>query len=155
MFSSWDERTQLLANQVLPKSKVFEFGAARLVLKDMLPEGCTYWHSDIVKRNEDTFVADLNKEFPELPQVDYIIFSGVLEYILEVKKLIIHLSQFTTNFEFSYATSEVFPEKSERRFHGWVSDLNENDIFEIAKELNWTLKVIGTWKNQTLFQFSK
>ena len=74
LFSSWDERTQLLANQVLPESKVFEFGAARLVLNEMLPYGCTYLHSDIIKRNEDTLVLDLNKEIPILPQVNYIVF---------------------------------------------------------------------------------
>lgn len=88
LFSSWDERTQLLANHILPESKVFEFGAAHLVLNEMIPKGCVYLHSDIVKRNEKTLVVDLNKNLPELPQVDYIIFSGVLEYIFEVKNLI-------------------------------------------------------------------
>jgi len=155
LFSSWDERTQLLANQILPKSAVFEFGAAKLALKEMLPEGCTYLHSDIVKRAEDTLVIDLNKEHPKLPQVDYIVFSGVLEYIFEVKELFIHLSQFTNHFVFSYAVTNAFPEKSNRRSHGWVSDLSEADIITIADEIRWSYKIIGTWKKQTLFQFSK
>ncbi|GAA4943007.1 hypothetical protein GCM10023314_15100 [Algibacter agarivorans] len=155
LFSSWDERTQLLASQVLPNSKVFEFGAARLVLKNMLPEDCTYLHSDIVKRNEETLVVDLNKELPKLPKVDYVIFSGVLEYVFEINTIIVHLSQFTNHFVLSYATTNTFANTSERRFHGWVSDLSESDIIAIAKALNWQSKIIGTWKNQTLFQFSK
>ncbi|MCF6294163.1 MAG: hypothetical protein L3J25_00565 [Flavobacteriaceae bacterium] len=155
LFSSWDERTQLLANQISPNSSVFEFGAARLVLEDMLPEGCQYLHSDIVKRNEDTLVIDLNKELPNLPQVDYIVFSGVLEYIFEVKDLLAHLSQFTNHFVFSYAVTNTFPDKGNRRFNGWVSDLSEVDICTIAEDLQWESSIVGTWKKQTLFQFSK
>jgi hypothetical protein len=155
LFSSWDERTQLLANQILPNSTVFEFGAAKLALKEMLPEGCTYLHSDIVKRAKDTLVIDLNKEYPKLPQVDYIVFSGVLEYVFEVKELLIHLSQFTNHFVFSYAITNVFPEKSNRRSHGWVSDLSEASILAIADEMKWSYTIIGTWKKQLIFQFTK
>jgi hypothetical protein len=155
LFSSWDERTQLLANQIAPNSTVFEFGAAKLALKAMLPDGCTYLHSDIVKRAEDTLVIDLNKELPNLSQVDYIVFSGVLEYVFEVKELLIHLSQFTDNFVFSYAVTNTFPEKGNRRFNGWVSDLSEKNILEIADKMQWKSKTIGTWKKQSLFQFSK
>jgi hypothetical protein len=155
LFASWDERTQLLAKQITPQSKVFEFGAAKLALRTMLPEGCTYLHSDIVKRAEDTLVIDLNKEFPNLESVDYIVFSGVLEYIFEVKELFIHLSQFTNHFVFSYAVTNAFPEKSNRRLHGWVSDLSEADIITIAEEMKWKQNIVSTWKKQTLFQFSK
>ncbi|RKE97981.1 hypothetical protein [Ichthyenterobacterium magnum] len=155
LFASWDERTQLLANHVQPNSIVFEFGAARLVLKNMLPEGCTYLHSDIVSRNEDTLVVDLNKELPQIPNVDYVIFSGVLEYIFEVEALIKHLSEFTNHFVLSYAVTNHFKEKTDRRFHGWVSDLSEADLFAIAHKFQLKSKIIGTWKKQVLFQFSK
>jgi hypothetical protein len=155
LFASWDERTQLLAKQIKPQSIVFEFGAARLVLKAMLPEGCEYLHSDIVKRNEHTLVIDLNKELPNLPQVDYIVFSGVLEYVFKVKDLLDYLSQFTNHFVFSYAVTNTFPDKGNRRFNGWVSDLSEDDICTIAEDLQWESSIIGTWKKQTLFQFSK
>ena len=155
LFVSWDERTQLLANQIQPNNKVFEFGAARLVLEDMLPKGCEYFHSDIIRRNENTLVVDLNKKKPNLPQVDYIIFSGVLEYIFEVETLLEHLSQFTNNFVFSYAVTNHFKEKTDRRFHGWVSDLSEADLLTIANKLHLKSEIFGTWKKQVLFHFSK
>lgn len=155
LFKSWDERTQFLANQIVPNSIVFEFGAAKLALKEMLPKGCKYLHSDIVKRNEATIVADLNKILPDLPQVDYIVFSGVLEYVFEVKDLLIHLSQFTNHFVFSYAVTDTFQEKGKRRFNGWVSDLSEADVIAIAEDLHWKSNIVGTWRNQSLFQFSK
>lgn len=155
LFLSWNERTQLLANQIIPDSKVFEFGAARMALKTMLPSGCIYLHSDIVKRNKNTLVIDLNAELPNISKVDYIVFSGVLEYIFDVKRLLLHLAQFSEHFIFSYALTDAFPEISNRRYNGWVSDLNTSHFLEIANELGWNYKIIGTWKKQTLFKFSK
>ena len=64
-----------------------------------------------------------------------------MEYIFEVEKLIIHVSQYTNHIVFSYATTNSFFEKPERRFHGWVSDLSEADIIGIANGLNWKSKI--------------
>lgn len=155
MFSSWDERTEMLANKVKPYSTVFEFGSAKLVLKDMLPVGCVYFNSDIVKRNKDTLVVDLNQYLPQISKVDYIIFSCVLEYLFDVKSVLLHFSQYTNNFVFSYATTEAFSNKSVRRYNGLVDDLSENDFISIAKEMDMTFEVIGHWKSQSLYHFKK
>lgn len=155
LFSDWNERTQLLANQIQSHSKVLEFGSAKLVLKSMLPNGCEYYNSDIVSRDEDTMVVDLNKELPQFPVVDYIVFSGVLEYLFEVGNILKHLSQFTDNFVFSYATTNAYSDISNRRLNGWVSDLSENEIERLAEELEMRFEIIGSWRKQTLYQFSK
>jgi len=152
LFSSWDERTKLLADKIVPNSKVFEFGAARLVLRDMLPKGCVYLHSDLVARAKDTLVADLNKEVPDIPEVDVIVFSGVLEYIFDVEELLVTLSPKTNAFIFSYATTNRFPKTSKRREHGWVSDLSEEDFKIIASKLNKNLIHLSDWKSQHLFK---
>ncbi|MBV7268542.1 class I SAM-dependent methyltransferase [Winogradskyella luteola] len=155
LFESWDERTQLLANEVQPNSRVIEFGAARLVLEKMLPEGCTYYNSDIVKRDNSTIVLDLNIELPVIESVDYVIFSGVLEYIYKVERLLKHLSSYTDCIVFSYATTDMFPDNKVRHYNGWVSDLSLEQIKSIGTDLGWYCEIIGTWKNQTLFKFSK
>jgi hypothetical protein len=151
LFSSWDERTQLLANKIKPNKTVFEFGAARLVLKEMLPDGSIYLHSDLVRRAEDTLVVDLNKELPILPQVDYIVFSGVLEYLFDIEKVLLHLNPKTSCFLFSYATVDNFSNISERREHGWVSDLSVCNLETIAIKLDKKLVHFGSWKSQHLF----
>jgi len=155
LFTDWDERTLLLAQQIKPNSKVFEFGAARLVLREAISDNCVYLHSDIVKRNDETLVFDLNKGLPEVPKVDYIVFSGVLEYIFEVEALLRHLASNTDNFLISYATTDQTPDKVKRRYEGWVSDLNEMDISNIADSIDMTLQIIGRWRTQTLYHISK
>ena len=154
LFQSWDERTRLLADCIEPNSRVFEFGAARLALKQMLPEGCTYFHSDIAKRADDTLVADLNKELPKLPKVDYVVFSGVLEYIYDVSRILEYAARSADHILFSYATTDAFDSVNERRYNGWVSDLGSDDIAKVAEAIGYRLSVIGHWKNQTLYKFS-
>lgn len=155
LFESWDERTKILASFIKPDSVVFEFGAARLVLRDFIPDNCTYIHSDIVARNESTLVIDLNKNHPELPVSDYIVFSGVLEYINDVEKVLNYCSNFTTEILFSYAIRENFSNLETRRFNGWVSDLSENDLKEISARLQWKLEKIKNWKGQVLYSLKK
>lgn len=155
IFPSWEERTILLSKQIKPNSIVLEFGASNLLLKNQLPKNCTYLHSDLVARNDETIVIDLNKELPELPISNYIMFSGVLEYIFDVKLILKHCSKYTDHLLFSYATFDKFSNTNNRRFNGWVSDLNENKIQKIANLINFDLKIIGDWKGQTLYHLTK
>lgn len=155
LFSSWDERTILLSEQIKPNSIVLEFGAAKLFLKEHLPKNCNYLHSDLVRRNEETIVIDLNKILPDLPFSNYMVFSGVLEYIFDVKLIIKHCSKYTDHLLISYATLDKFPNINNRRYNGWVSDMKEFEFIKLADEINFEVKVIGIWKNQTLYHLTK
>lgn len=155
LFPSWEGRTILLSKQIKPNSIVLEFGAANRFLKKYLPENCTYLHADLVKRNDETMVIDLNKELPHLPISNYMVFSGVLEYIFDVKLIIKYCSAFTNNILFSYATFDQFPNTNNRRFNGWVSDVKEIEFIKLADEINFEIKVIGVWKKQTLYLLTK
>ena len=155
LFSSWNERTKLLSECIMPNSIVFEFGAAKLVMKEYLPENCSYLHSDIVARDRDTIVIDLNKELSPLPLSHYVVFSGVLEYVNDVENVLKHCSKFTNTILFSYATTDVFSNIETRRFNGWVSDLSQIEIEQIANELQMELEIITQWRSQTLYRMSK
>lgn len=57
LHEEWDSRTIMIARLIPPNSRVLEFGAARLVLRDHLPINCSYQPSDIVDRGgEDNCV---------------------------------------------------------------------------------------------------
>lgn len=155
LFPSWEGRTILLSKQIKPNSIVLEFGAANRFLKKYLPENCTYLHSDLVKRNEETIVIDLNKEILDFPISNYMVFSGVLEYIFDVKLIIKHCSKYTDHLLFSYATFDKFPNINNRRYNGWVSDMKEFEFIKLADEINFEIKNIGFWKEQTLYLLTK
>ncbi|RMA57981.1 methyltransferase domain-containing protein [Ulvibacter antarcticus] len=152
---TWDERTILLAQQITPNSKVLEFGPRRLILKKNLPENCEYYNSDIIKRDDETLVIDLNKELPELPEVDFIVFSGVLEYVKDVNHLISHCNKYSKSILLSYAVTDHFSNVKNRRISGWISDLSVDDIEKIARDLKMNWSFLNVWKGQRLFRFDK
>lgn len=155
LFCDWDERTALLAAHIPENSTVFEFGAARLSLKGMLPKGCTYLHSDIVAGDNDTYVVDLNKQLPVIPKVDVVVFSGVLEYLIKVPELMLHVKDNTDILLFSYATINAYPNISVRRGHGWISDHQLETLEDLAKSCNFGSEIIGQWRKQHLFKWRK
>ena len=102
----WDRRTRMIANLIPPGSVVLEFGAWTRLLERKLPEGCTYIPSDKYDRGPGTIVCDLNGDLPDFPQVDIIVFGGVLEYIKDVPRLISHLANRCKAFVVSYAFTD-------------------------------------------------
>lgn len=153
---TWDNRTIEMAKYILPNSKVIEFGAGRIVLKDFLPKNCTYTPSDIVDRGKGTIICDLNKTpLPEFEHYDYSVFSGVLEYVNNVPKLIEHLSMYMDSFIISYATISEDSKNIKRGMHGWVNNYTEKNIIEIFQKNGFSNTNRSTWRNQVIFVFSK
>lgn len=152
---SWNKRTLLLANEIKEGSRVLEFGSGNLILKENLPKNCTYLNSDIVKRDEETIIIDLNKKIPPLPNVDFIIFSGVLEYVFNVEYVLNECLKYSKNILFSYATLDNFPNIKNRRINGWVSDLAMEDFYQILNKKDLNLEVLGNWKGQQLLIIKK
>ena len=152
---SWEDRTIRMAKFIVPNSKVIEFGAGRMVITDYLPENCSYTPSDIVDRGNSTIILDLNNtDLPIFDHYDYCIFSGVLEYVNNVPKLIKHLSVSMDTFIISYA---VVKEGNilKRGIHGWVNNYNDEAIIKIFKENEYTVANKAKWLNQEIYVFKR
>lgn len=156
LYSDWDERT-ILMSQFIPKnSSVLEFGAARLVLKKHLPKGCSYMPSDIVSRSPDTIVFDLNKDnSSQFEKYDVIFFSGVLEYVNDVKKLIKGLSLKTSKFVVSYAPLENYSNLENRKKNGWVNNYHIKDFINIFEISGFKGVEVANWRGQRIMVFNK
>lgn len=155
LLTSWDERTRIIASRIPNNVRVLEFGAGRLYLKSLLNETINYTSSDIVPRETSTIVCDLNKSpYPDLDFYDYIIFSGVLEYIYNIQKLVKYLSRYCNVIIASYAVNDL--NKDIKRIdHGWVNDYSTSDIKEIFKNCNFYCTEQIIWESQIIFIFSK
>lgn len=154
LFEDWNERTEIMSNYISVNSSVLEFGAAKLALKQFLPKNVLYTPSDIVSRSNDTIVCDLNKEpLPQFNTYDTIFFSGVLEYIHDVSKVIKHLSEITDKFIISYATTNEFPDEKARKVNGWVNNYSNDKIIEIFGQLEFKLIETNSWRKQSIYVF--
>ena len=150
----------------IPKgSRVIEFGAGNQKLKSMLDATCVYFASDLVDRGNTALVCDLNKR--PLPDFSHLsaqvaMFSGVLEYIHNVKDIVQWLSRQVELCVCSYSCFE--PPKNDllhiksatsRASNGWVNSYTEAQIVGIFGDAGFTLVNAETWEQQRLFLFEK
>jgi methyltransferase family protein len=154
---AWDGRTKMLASFLDPGSRVLEFGAGRMELARYLPNHCVYIPSDIVDRGNNTFVCDLNAQrLPPLPEHDVAVFSGVLEYVHDVRRLVAYLHEYCNTIAASYATTD-FPQQKQtltRRKHGWVNDYDGAALNRLFSSQGFECAQTLVWENQQLlFKF--
>jgi hypothetical protein len=150
--SDWDSRTRQMAGLVRPGESVIEFGAGRRLLEQTLPAGCRYIPSDLVDRGGGTLVCDLNaSDLPDFPRVDLAFFSGVIEYVNDVPRLLRHLSASVSGVVVSYGVLELNPKN--RRRNGWVNDYSESELVGIFRQIGFERVAREQWRTQLCFRF--
>ena len=150
--AEWNDRTERIAQLIQVGTSVIEFGAGKLLLKDLLPQGCSYTPSDLFDRGYGTIVCDLNgKSLPSFPSYDVAVFSGVLEYIYDVPRLILHLSNYVDTIIASYA---ILERNENRRVYGWVNDFSAAEFIEIFENSGFSCDFSEPWNAQMIYQFT-
>ncbi|MGO9173861.1 MAG: hypothetical protein ACLP7P_18120 [Rhodomicrobium sp.] len=152
LLAEWDSRTRIIADLIPDGADVIEFGAGRMVLKDMLGEGTRYQPSDIVARSEETLVCDLNRETIMLPKkYSHAVFSGVLEYVRSIPQLLSSISSKVEWVIASYSAVDRLPDIVQRKKNGWVSHLSEAELLAAFAENGFQLKDVRTWREQNIY----
>ena len=147
---SWDERTYIIASMIEPNSSIIEFGAGNMKLRNKLPENCTYQASDIISRYPGVIACDLNQEILiDLSKYDTAIFSGVLEYVYDVKALISRLTEDVEKIILSYACRDI--SNAPRLDRGWLSDYSREELEKIFTTYNYEILQYREWRNQSIF----
>lgn len=144
-------------SQYIPdKSSIIEFGAGRLILKDFINDSCTYQSSDLISREPSTIVCDLNSDdLPNFKPYDIAFFSGVLEYVVDLDKIMQKISPKMGSFIVSYATRDKIDNMTFRRNQGWLSHFTNEDLLCIFREYGFELKHKDFWTNQDIYVFDK
>ena len=153
--AAWDSRTKQIADLVEPGKSIIEFGAGRLVLKEFIPGNCSYTPSDLVDRGYGTIVCDLNSTtLPDLQKFDIAVFSGVLEYIYDVPRLILYLSSYVDVIIASYAVTDT--NESDRHMLGWVNDYSSATFAKLFANagFQWEREQTKKWEQQLIYKFT-
>lgn len=150
--SEWNERTALMAGLIPENSTVLEYGAGNEHLRTRLPKGCTYQPSDIVARSEHTFVCDLNETFSALDRKwDVIVFSGVLEYIHDLQKLLNDVRGSCGTCILSYATTDALECMTTRMRSGWVNHLSAEALEAMIARAQFSITQKQQWNGQDIY----
>lgn len=154
LFPDWDERTTILAGYIEPGSRIIEFGAGNMALKNSLPSGCSYTPSDIYQRSDEVIVCDLNKPvLIDLSRYDTAVFSGVLEYVYDIDEVFNQLKPFVKNVVLSYSCSDL--SDANRLERGWLSDYSQTELESIFRKYNFEIIGTGQWRKQLLYSLKQ
>ena len=139
----------LMVADIPPGCRVIDVGAGSQVVRSLLPDSCDYVPVDLVPRSPDTVVCDLNRDaLPELT-ADWLVASGVVEYVFDVHRLIAWVASVAPHIVLSYETADE-QTRYYRRARSWVNDYTGEQMrallnghgLEVVKTANWKLQTI-------------
>lgn len=149
---TWDERNRLIASMVSPGSSVLDLGAGAQTLRWHLKD-CKYQPCDVVSTTPDTLFCDFNNGiYPSVSaQFDYVICSGVLEYIRKPREFLIQCSLLGAKKIITYAP--FLPSQSHiwRLNQGWFNHMKQSDLERLFDEVGFQWKLAAVWKEQAVY----
>jgi len=153
---AWDDRIGLLLHHVSENSDIMDLGCGLMTMENLLPVGCKYHPVDFIKRDERTIIADLNANQYPYVKTDYIICSGLIEYVKDVPKLFKELAKLSDRIHFSYAIKRTGESaRSRKKVNGWLNSYSEKQIKTIVQKSGFRVAKVGDWCNQKLFYLRK
>ena len=144
----------LMVEDIAAGCRVIDVGAGSQVVRTLLPDNCDYVPIDLVPRSPDTVVCDLNRDaLPELT-ADWLVASGVIEYVFDVHRLIGWVASVAPHIVLSYETADE-QTRYYRRARSWVNDYTGEQMrgllnghgLEVARTAKWKLQTIY-WLNR-------
>jgi hypothetical protein len=151
---SYSKRLAIIAGYIKLHSSVLDIGCGKLELKNLLPNNCIYQGLDLVARNKNTIICNLNEQFPVIKiKFDYAVCSGVVEYLEDPNSFFKWLSQICNQAIVSYYPKESMINRSE---NGWINDFQKEEIEKIFTGNGFIiLKAEPILLNQVLYILKK
>jgi len=152
---TWDERNIIIARFIPEGSSVIDLGAGAQTLRTHLKPGCKYQPCDVVKSTPDVIFCDFNRGvFPELKETaDYVVCSGILEYIRNPKEFIGRVSKYARTLLLSYNPRMKGESRLDRMARHWVNHLTNQSLEKILDDLGLKWKLINTREpNEYLYE---
>jgi hypothetical protein len=127
---AWDARAAAAAAFVPSGARVLDLGCGRMALRGLVPNDCVYQPCDLVARDPNTIVCDLNAGgFPveAAADADIVTMLGVLEYVVDADALFAALQRSRCDIVLSYCPTE-FSAAVDRPSLGWISHFGFADL---------------------------
>ncbi len=127
-----------MAGQLVPEnSNVLDVGAGMMLLRDYIPASCTYTPLDIVARNRNTIIADLNQQQYPQSKYDVVCALFLLEFIHEPQLLFDWACKHADRLIFTYHPLQPGADRNKRRAAGFFNDYNVGELKSMALQAGW------------------
>lgn len=120
----WLNRSIVATELIRPGTSVIEFGAGTGRLGELLPPGCVYQPTDLVRRTPAFLEIDLNTDAPLPTGYDVAVLLGVIEYLHDPESALRRLRDVAGRLVLSYCPPSPGVNRLTRRSRGWVNDMS-------------------------------
>lgn len=142
----WDERNKLIGKLVPPNSSVVDLGCGAMTLKGWLSPGCVYQPCDVVQSAPEVLLCDFNEGlYPALTRkYDYVVCSGVLEYMRAPLDFLKRISQYGSKVILSYNPVRDGAGKLTRLAGGWLNHMTQPELEQLFRDAGLGFKLVLT-----------
>ena len=138
---------------------VMDCRSGAMSLKKMISSDIKYYPVDKIKRTEETILCDFNKgDFPNI-NVDYIVLSGILEYISNPLGFIRNVCLHSDNVVIAYNTIDRNDQNFDfayRLSKGWLTHLTTAQLIMIFQNYGFNVSDTQFTENcETYLKFTK
>lgn len=151
----WDDRNAIIARHIDAGGSVLDLGAGAQTLPKYLKSRNIYTPCDLIKASPDCIVCNFNQnQYPQIErQFDFVICSGLLEYIKEPLTFLKRIKPYGGIIILSYCPIENYSFKTVSRiFHGWFNHLSRRQLEEIFTQAGYTWQLIDKWQDQLIYR---
>lgn len=149
----WSERAAAAAEFLSGCASVADLGCGTMTLKRHLAPGTRYVPVDVVARDADTMVVDLNREPLPALAVEGTAALGLLEYLFDVPALFRQLSGVVVTSYNPVDLGHAGPdEQADRRRHAWVNDYSTGQLEALFGEAGWSVADRRTLGGQRIWK---
>lgn len=155
---TWDERNDIISRNIPAGSSVIDLGSGAQTLRGKLAAGCTYQPCDVVQSSPDILLCDFNRDlYPETNRAyDYVVCSGVLEYIWKPDRFLARLPELGHKILLSYNPRMDGEAVFDRLAKNWVNHLTRQSLEKEFDDAGLAWKLIHQRPpNEHLYLLSK
>jgi len=150
---AWDGRNALIASLVPRGSAVLDLGCGSQTLKNHLDAPSRYVPCDLIPR-PGVIEIDLDRNvWPDVDGAfDYVVMSGVLEYLKAPSAALCRVHDFAPALITSYQDLRPDINKITRRMrHGWVNHMTLADVLGAFLDAGWGVDAQVEWDHSYVF----
>ena len=154
----WDWRNQIISKTVPAGVSVLDLGCGAQTLRRHLSPDCKYQPCDLVKSSPDVILCDFNEGlYPEVSETyDYVICSGVLEYIRNPQEFLRRCSAFGKTMILSYCPLVPGQGRLDRLAVNWINHFKASELEALFTESGLSWSVVNRQPHgETIYSLSR
>jgi hypothetical protein len=132
----WDERNRLIASLIPDGSSVVDLGSGAMTLRTHLKRACTYQPCDVIPSAPEVLLCDFNASvYPTFSRYfDYVVCSGILEYVADVRGFLSRAAGFGKTLLISYNPRIAGQSRVFRMSNNWVNSFTKDELERLFEE---------------------